>query len=110
MWKNHRDEPSNTLSSNSESFKYKKSITQSTYNIVNGEDGYDAKNVGKNETEIFVPLKYLSNFWRTSNIPSVNCETELILTWSKSCALINMTVRAAVNNNDPPTIVEPTGL
>ena len=35
---------------------------------------------------------------------------ELILTWSKKCALADMTVRAARNNNDPPTIVATTGL
>ena len=40
----------------------------------------------------------------------ITCETELILTWSKNCALANMTVRAAGNDNDPPAIVAPTGL
>ena len=49
----------------------------------------------KNETEIVVPLKHLSNFWRTLNIALINCEIELILTWSKNCALADMTVRAA---------------
>ena len=39
-----------------------------------------------------------------------NCETELILTWPKNCVLTDMTVRTAGNNNDPPTIVAPTGL
>ena len=39
-----------------------------------------------------------------------NCEIQLILTWSKNCALADMTVRAAGNNNDPPAIVGPTGL
>ena len=34
----------------------------------------------------------------------------MILTWSKNCALADMTVRAAGNNNDPPAIVAPTGL
>ena len=47
---------------------------------------------------------------RTLNIPLINCEIELILTWSKSCALADMTVTAAGNNNDPPAIVAPTGL
>ena len=32
-----------------------------------------------------VPLKYLSNFWRTLEIPLVNCEVTLILTWSSTC-------------------------
>ena len=86
LWNYYRDEPSNSLSSNSESFKYKTSITGNTYNIGDGEEGYDANKVGKNETEVVIPLKYLSNFWRTLNIPLINCEIELILTWSKNCA------------------------
>ena len=53
LWNYYRDEPSNPLSSNSESFKYKTSITRNTNNLVDGEAGYDASKVGKNETEIF---------------------------------------------------------
>ena len=106
----YRDEPSDPLSSNTESSKYKTSIVGNTYNVGDGEAGYDADKVGKNETEIVVPLKYLSNFWRTLNTPLFNCEIELVLTWSKNCALADMTVRAAGNNNDPPAIVAPTGL
>ena len=41
---------------------------------------------------------------------TIDCEIELILTWSKNCALADMTVRAAGNNNDPPAVVAPTGL
>ena len=36
-------------------------------------------------TEIMVSLKYLSNFWRTLNIPLINCEVSLILNWSENC-------------------------
>ena len=39
------------------------------------------------DNEIIVPLKYLSNFWRTLEMSLINCETELILTWSKDCAI-----------------------
>ena len=35
-----------------------------------------------------VPLKYLSNFWRTLELPLINCEVNLILTWSTDCAII----------------------
>ena len=62
LWNYYRDELSNPLSSNSESFKYKTSITGNTYNVGAGEAGYDANKVGKNETEVVIPLKYLSNF------------------------------------------------
>ena len=48
--------------------------------------------------EIMVPLKYLSNFWRTLEIPLINCEVELILTWSANCVIIYTNV-----NNQVPT-------
>ena len=99
--------PSNPISSNSESLKYKTSITGKT---CAGEADFDADKVGKNETEIVEPLKHLRNFWRTINIPLINCEIELVLTWSKNCSLAAMTIKAARNNNDPPAIIAPTGL
>ena len=40
-----------------------------------------------------VPLKYLSNFWRTLEMPLINCEVNLILTWSSNCVLIATTVQ-----------------
>ena len=40
----------------------------------------------------------------------MNCEIELILTWSKNCALADMAVRAAADNNDPPAIAASTVL
>ena len=33
------------------------------------------------DVEIAVPLKYLSNFWRTLEAPLIDCEINLILTW-----------------------------
>ena len=110
LWNHYRDGPIDLLSSGSKSFKYKTSITGNTYNVDAGEAGYDADKVGKNETEITVPLKHLINFCRTLNIPLINCEIELILTWSQNCALADMAARAAGNNNDPPAIGAPTGL
>ena len=56
LWNYYRDEPSDPLSSNSESFKYKTSITGNTYNVGDGEAGYDVSKVGKNESK---------HFWRT---------------------------------------------
>ena len=39
-----------------------------------------------------VPLKYLSNFWRTLEMLLINCEIELILTWSADCVIISTNV------------------
>ena len=68
LWNYYRDELSNPLYSNSESSRYKTNITGNTYNFVAGNANYDANKVGKNKTELFIPLKHLSNFWRALNI------------------------------------------
>ena len=49
-----------------------------------GQTGND----GTKDVEIMVPLKYLSIFWRTLEMPLINSEVNLILTWSSTCALI----------------------
>ena len=36
-----------------------------------------------------VPLKYLSNFWGTLEMPLINCEIELILSWSRNSVTIS---------------------
>ena len=41
------------------------------------------------DVKIIVPLKYLSNFWRTLEIPLINSKVELLLTWSKDCVVTN---------------------
>ena len=106
LWNYYRDKPSNPLSSNSESFKYKTSITENTYNVGIGEEGHHANKVGKNETEIVIPLKHLSNFWVSLNMPLINYEVELILTWSKNYVLVDMTENAIADQG----IVAPTEL
>ena len=105
LWNYYRDEPNDPLSSGSESFKYKTGITGNTYNVGDVEEGYDANKVGKNETELVIPLKHLNNFWRSLNTPLINCEVELILTWSKNCVLADMTLDAYAD----PAILAPSG-
>ena len=68
----------------SKSFDYKTSIT-----------GKIEGNNTKNEAEIVVPLKYLSNFWRTVDIPLINCEVSLALTRTENCVITNKAYRKA---------------
>ena len=75
----YRDEPNDNLA-NSESFKSKIKIAGKTPNNGNEKD-----------VEIMAPLKYLSNFWRTLEMPLINCEVSLILTWSLTCVITNST-------------------
>ena len=43
---------------------------------------------GRVNIELMVPLKYLNNFWRTLEMPLINCKIELILDWSANCVII----------------------
>ena len=64
-----------------DSFNFKAKITGQT-----NDDGEI------NDVEIMVPLKYLSNFWRTLEMPVINCEIELILTWSRNSVIISTNI------------------
>ena len=77
LWQYYKDKPNDNLA-DSKSFKSKVKMTGST------PAGCDTKDV-----EIIVPLKYLSNFWRTLEMLLINCEVNLILTWSKDCVITN---------------------
>ena len=44
-----------------------------------------------------LPLKYLSNFWRTCNMPLINCEINLVLTWSDR----RFTIDNPIENQEP---------
>ena len=79
LWQYYKDEPNDNLA-NSESFKSKVKIT------VNTPAGGNTQDV-----KIIVPLQYLSNFWRTLEIPLINCEVSLFLTWSSTCFITNST-------------------
>ena len=86
LWHYYRDEPYLNANgaianftvdnNNSPSFKIKTRIAGRT-----GNDG--TKNV-----KISMPLKYLSNFWRTLEMLLFNCEINVVLTWSNRCFII----------------------
>ena len=79
LWQYYKDETNDNLA-NSKSFKCKVKITQNT------PAGGNTKDV-----KIIALLKYLSNFWRTLEMSLINCEVNLILTWSRDCVITNST-------------------
>ena len=98
LWNYYRDELTDETNDNdspnknvinSKSFKYKTSITGSTYNVprrITDDDGnpannsnYDQNKRGTKEVEIAVPLKHLGNFWNSLNILLISCEVSLAL-------------------------------
>ena len=75
LWQYYKDDPNDNIEQ-SESFKSKIKITWKTPAAGNTK-----------EVEIIVPLECLSNFWRTIAMPLINCEVNLILTWSPTCVI-----------------------
>ena len=68
LWQYYKDDPNDKITQ-SESFKSKTKVTGKTPPAGNTKD-----------VEIIVPLKYVSNFWRTLEMPLINCEINLNLT------------------------------
>ena len=75
---------------NSASFTFKQNIKGST-----GDDGTKA-------VQIMVQLKCISTFWRTLEMPLINCEINLNLTWSINCVISN----AAANQTATFAIID----
>ena len=63
----------------SKSFKYKQKITCQTHAN------------GRKNAKIMVQLKYWRNFWRTLELLLINCEINLIRTWSEECVIASST-------------------
>ena len=90
LWQFKRDEIINnanvTNDNNALSFKYKASLIGDTEN-----------NGTKNGVKIAVPLKHLSNFWRSLEMPLINCKIDLSLKWIKNCVLTTAAIGANAN-------------
>ena len=78
----------------------KKRTGQTAANNNNNNNNNNGNIAGRIDVEIMVPLKHLSNFCRTLEI---NCEVELILSWSANWVIIYTDV---ANQVPTPTITE----
>ena len=59
--------------------------------------------------KVIVPLKYLSNFWRSLDLPLINCQTELDLSWSRYCVISEISRIPAVPANPSANPPVPAG-
>ena len=88
-WKYCKDIP--PVNNNNEVVAFTEPNLTNSFNFkakIPGQTGDDeTKNV-----EIVVPLKYLSNFWRALDMPLINCEVNLILTWSSTCVIVSTNI------------------
>ena len=85
LWQYCKDIP--VRNNNNEIEEFTEGNTTDSFNFkakITGQTGND----GMKDIEIMVPLKYLSNFWKTLEMPLINCEVNLILAWSSICVLV----------------------
>ena len=91
-----RDEPpanliNNLTPVNSKSFNYKIKLLSNPAHAVG---------IARRNVKIVVPLKYLSNFFRSLEVPLINCKIKLNLIWKKECVLSNQAGNAVFIIND----------
>ena len=101
LYQYKRDEPpddiaNNFTQNNSTSFDYKIKL------LGNPEV---ANNIARRNVKIVVPLKYLNNFFRSLEMPLINCKIKLNLTWKKECILSNQCGDAVFIINDTKLFV-----
>ena len=69
-------------------FKYKSNFI--------GDTDEDGENRKKENVKIVVPLNYLNNFWRSLEMPLINCKVEFSLEWYENCILYISAGNAAI--------------
>ena len=109
LYQYKRDEPPednavpDLTADNSDSFKYKSKLLCN----INQLDP-DAARVGRLNVKVVVPLKYLSNFFGSLEMPLINCKIKLNLTWKKECVLSTLDDDAGNPENNAVFIVNDT--
>ena len=86
LWQYCKDKPA--VNDNGNIVDFNGENATDSFNFKTKITGQTGNNGRIDNVEIMVPLKYLSNFWRTLEMPSINCEVNLILTWSADCVII----------------------
>ena len=85
LYQYKRDEPPDDIANN----LTQNNSTSSDYKINLLGNPEIANNIARRNVKIIVPLKYLSNFFRSLEMPLINCKIKLNLTWKKECVLSN---------------------
>ena len=76
------DAVADLTANNSDCLKYKIKLLGNVTEVAG-----DAAGVRRLNVKVVVPLKYLSNFFRSLEMPLINCNIKLNLTWKKECVL-----------------------
>ena len=89
LWQYYKDIPS--VNNNSDIVHFNEANVTDLFNFkekITCQTGND----GTKDVEIVVPLKFLSNFWTTLEMPLINCNSSLILRKSLNCVIVSTDV------------------
>ena len=104
LWNYYRDETSDDENENDHNNKlnYNKTITSKSLKYKTKIIWKTPDDENELNTEAVIPLKYLSNFWKSLDLPLINYEIDFDLSWSRYC-IISEILRAfeAVPNPNP---------
>ena len=109
LYQYKRDEPpegdavADLTADNSSSFKYKIKLLSNVTEVAGDTAGVRRLNV-----KVAVPLKYLSNFFRSLEMPFINCKIKLNLTCKKECVLSTLDHDAGNPENNAVFIINDT--
>ena len=111
LYQYKRDEPpeddaaADLTADNSSSFKYKIKLLGNIDQV-----NPDAARVGRLNVKVVVPLKHLNDFFRSLEMPLINCKIKLNLTWKKECVVSTLDDAAANPENNAVFIINDTKL
>ena len=91
LWQYYRDEPEINTNDNID-------FPANNININSFKSKQQTGNARTKHVEVMVPLKYVTNFWRTLEMPLNNCAISLQLKWSRNCIIV-----AGIANNQNPS-------
>ena len=95
LWNYYRIKVNDSANENNDANSYRinnNKTTSKSFDYKTKSIGCILNNNCRLYAEVVVPLKYLSNFWRSLDLPSINCEIELDLTWSKYCVIFESNI------------------
>ena len=95
LWQYCRDEP--FIDNNGDIFDIPDDPDTTSFNYKQKITGQTGNN-GRKDVQIMLPLKNLSNFCRTLEMPLINHEIDIFLTWSKKCIIVTGDYGINVNN------------
>ena len=102
LWNYYRDEVNDDANENNSArnkINNNKTITSKSFEYKKKLIGSTPSNNNILDTEVVATLKYLTNFWRSLDLPLINYEIDLDLSWSKEFIISEISITPGISSN-----------